>query len=138
VTRISLWSTLVGGLLVALAGCGTQASNRITLRAQGDPKLDIPNGSLQDRIEIDAGRSKALYEGDIMVGRVTLVSHKTHKQSFEYRWLWYDSDDFQSSIGGGGETWKQEWINAEDEIQVQGRATTPGCVAGRFELRYKE
>lgn len=134
------FATLISlaGLMLGMAGCGTQASNRLTLRPQGESRLDTPNGSLQDDIEIDPGRSRALYEGDILVGKVTLVSHETEKQSFEYRWLWYDSDDFTSTIGGGGETWQQQWINAEDEVQVQGRATTPGCVAGRFELRYKE
>lgn len=136
-SRFASWIAL-GAALAGLAGCGTQASNRITLRAQGNSELDIRNGSLQDDIAIREGKCKALYEGDILVGKVLLESGKRVKQSFEYRWLWYDSDDFQNPVGGGGETWKQEWINAEDEMQVLGRATTPGCVAGRFELRYKK
>ena len=129
---------ILGALLVCGAGCGTQASNRITLRAQQSPDLDVRNDSLQDDIEIVDGKSKALYEGDILSCKVTLESHETVKQSFEYRWLWYDSDDYQNSVGGGSETWVQEWIEAEDEKQMVGKANAPGMVAGRFELRYKK
>lgn len=128
----NLWCYLA---LLLLAGCATNAPNACILDAQGgDPQLVINNGGLQATCEITGGR--VLYEGDIMVGIVNLVSHVDEQRSYHMRWRWYDADNLQITTGEGQQNWRTQWVDALDAPQIQGRAPTPGAVRGEFQIRW--
>lgn len=121
----------LAGLFVILAsGCASaNTANRLQITPDGQAEITITNGSLQDEVEIVSGR--ALYEDDVLVVAVELLSHVDRKSTLEYRFSWRDADDFVLEE----DSWSELFVNGLEEKQVQGRATEPNSARATFELR---
>lgn len=121
-------------LLLSAAGCKSNAINQVTLSAVGEPETRlIVNDDLQDEVEVVRG--EVLYEGDLLVGVVTLQSHADEKMLLDYKWEWKDQDGYPKD-GNAGAPWQRVFVEAGERKQVQGRAPEPGAVQGIFNLRY--
>ncbi len=121
---------LAGLLLLLASGCASaNTANRLQITPDGQAEITITNSSLQSDVEIVSGR--ALYEDDVLVVAVELLSHVDEKATLEYRFAWRDADDFVLEE----EAWSELFVNALEEKQVQGRATEPNSARGTFELR---
>lgn len=133
--------TIASVALLALAwatsttsvGCAfPRQPNRAYVYPDATAEIDIANADLHERCEIVAGRAK--YEGDILAGVIQLQNHFKRQLHLQYKWTWYDADDFVQDAGATG-TWQNLFIDSLGEKQVNGRATAPGAVRGVFELR---
>lgn len=133
-----LVSSVLCSLLVvtALSGCKSYAANSVVVQPEMAATLNVVNGGLQAEAQLHADQAQALYEGDILVGTVTVQSHVDGRAMYEYRWQWSDADGIINEIGGTAETWDTMWINPLESKQIQGRATTPGATSGELFLRY--
>lgn len=121
---------LAGLLLLLASGCASaNTANRLQVEPNGQARITITNSSLQSDIEIVSGR--ALYEDDVLVVAVELISHMDRKATLEYRFSWRDADDFVLEE----DSWSELFVNGFEEKQVQGRATEPNSAQGTFELR---
>lgn len=126
---------MLAALLLWAPGCQSQAANVMKLNAEGgNVDIQVLNEGLQEDLELVGGR--VAYEGDILVGWVRVRNHEDEKMPFEYRWRWFDADDKEITIGGGGEAWAKKWANALEEVEVDGHATREGAVRTEFQLRY--
>jgi len=122
----------LAGLALLLAGCRSPSANRIVIPARGEPALTVVNGGLQSEAEIMEESGRSLYEGEIMLGWVRVQSHVDAKRQYEYRWRFYDAD----GVGMGDRHWTVFFINAVDEVELQGRAPRPGAEKAELLLRY--
>lgn len=121
--------------LLLLAGCRSPSANKMVINAPpGNAQIEVVNPGLQGEVEIVSGR--ALYEGEVMLGWVTVRSHVDEKRKLEYRWTFYDADGVAMSIGQGGNPWQPVWVNPLEEIQIEGRAPQPGATRAEFFVRY--
>ncbi len=121
-------------LLSALAGCAVSpAANRAIVYPERTAQIEVVNLDLHERVEIVSGR--ALYEDEILTGVVQLRSQVEEKQTLEYRWTWYDADDFQQ-VSEASDHWRTVFVDALEDKQVTGRATQPRAARGVFELRW--
>ena len=123
-------------LVAALSGCKSYAANSVVVQPERAATLRVVNGGLQNEAQLLPDESQALYEGDILVGAVSVRNNVDGRVMYEYRWKWADSDTIENEAGGGREAWKSVWINPLETVQVQGRATTPGATSGELYLRY--
>lgn len=122
--------------LAALGGAGcasTKAANRALVYPERTAEIEVLNPGLQGQVEIVSGR--ALYEDEILAGAVQLRSHEgKRKLTLEYRWSWFDGDDFEL-VTEASDHWRTIFLDPLEVEQVSGRATAPGAVRGVFELR---
>lgn len=123
-------------LVAALSGCKSYSANSVMVQPEVASSLNVVNGGLQAEAQLLPEQAHALYEGDILVGTVEVKSHVDGRTQYEYRWQWSDADGIINEVGGGGETWNALWLNPLETKQLQGRATTPGAIAGELFLRY--
>jgi len=132
VTRFaSALALVVAGLV---SGCTSYTPNRLEIPAQGTTSLKIDNSDLQDDVAIESGR--CLYEGDIMLGLVTVKNTTDDNINVQTRWKWFDSDGVEAVAGNEGR-WDLLFLKGAEEKQIQGRATRPGATKGVFEMRYQ-
>jgi hypothetical protein len=131
-TKLNVFALLV--LLVA-PGCRSYAANVVKMNAEGgNIDIQVINEGLQDDLQLVTGR--VAYEGDILVGWVTIRNQEDEKLPYEYRWRWFDADNKEIAIGGGGEAWAKKFANPLEEVEVDGHATREGAVRTEFQLRY--
>lgn len=117
------------------SGCRSYAANVMKMNAEGgNVDIQILNEGLQNDLQLASGQ--VAYEGDILVGRATIRNQEDDKIPYEYRWRWYDSDNMEIAIGGGGEAWAKKFANPLEEVEVDGHAVRPGAVRTEFQLRY--
>jgi hypothetical protein len=142
-----LFNSALCGLLLAMGalvnGCQSPSSNTVVIRSEGhsagaSSQVNIINSGLDSDMQIqdDPADTYVFYEGEILLGVVTIQSCVDAKQSYEYRWSWKDADGIQIDSGGGSNAWIAGWVNALDVKQLSGRSPRPGAVEGKFELRY--
>ncbi len=126
---LTLALTALGG-----AGCAsTKAANRALVYPERTAVIEVLNPGLQDEVEIVSGR--ALYEDELLTGVVQLRSHEEERKlTLEYRWSWFDGDDFEQ-VTEVSDHWRTIFLDPMEEEQVSARATAPGAVRGVFELR---
>lgn len=131
--NLSLFALLF--LMLVAPGCRSYAANVVKMNAEGgNVDIQVLNEGLQSDLQLASGR--VAYEGDILVGWVTIRNQEDEKIPYEYRWRWYDSDGKEIAIGGGGEAWAKKFANPLEEVEVDGHATREGAVRTEFQLRY--
>lgn len=129
----SVLSALALAAVALTTGCTSFTPNRMEIPAQGNTSLLIDNEGLQDDVVIQGGR--CLYEGDIMLGIITVKDDTDDDIDIQHRWKWYDTDGVEMVAGGEGR-WELVHLKALEEKQLQGRATRPGATKAVFEMRY--
>lgn len=128
---------MAGSIALALglgsAGCNYSA-NSITgyEKVSGGvaTSLAVSNPRLQKRIEIVSADSRRV-TNDLMEARVTLKNWSKKNRSFEYRFQWFDANDFEVS----NSAWTPSLINAREEKSLQ--ATAPSSQALTFKLQVR-
>jgi|APSaa5957512493_1039668.scaffolds.fasta_scaffold159140_2 uncharacterized protein YcfL len=125
-------AALAALLLFAAPGCRGphRAANRVEIVPEGTAEITVVNQGLQNRCTIRG--SRAIYEDDILLGVVDLVSGVDRNKIYQYRFTWRDSD----GINLEESAWDELHLKALEEHQVQGRATEPGATSGSFQVRY--
>ena len=132
-TRLA--NLLLLALVLVAPGCRSYAANVVKMNAEGgNVDIQVLNEGLQDDLQLVKG--VVAYEGDMMVGRVTIRNQEDEKIPYEYRWRWFDADNMEIAIGGGGEAWAKKFANPLEEVEVAGTATREGAVRTEFQLRY--
>lgn len=121
---------------IGLAGCTTSG-----IVAKGNPSGDpeyakhlvIHNEALADKIIIQAMHTRTSKNGSLEVSLVLANLSSTDK-SVQYRFSWYDADNFE--VEQGGQAWTPALLHGKSSINMQ--ALSPNSSATTYKLDVKE
>ena len=130
-----------GGLLVALlvstvasTGCATSGIEA-TGKPMGDPKfakhLVIHNESLAGDIIITDMNSRMT--GDLLEVDVVLTNLTSSDKSVQYRFTWYDSDNFE--VEQGSRSWTPVTLHGHAETSMKAVAPNPSVKSYKINVR---
>ena len=126
-------SMLLPGL-VLLAGCATSGLEA-TGKTEGDPKyakhLVIYNEPLAENITITDMKTRS--RGGLLEVSVTLTNLSSSDKSIQYRFSWYDRDDFE--VEQGSRTWTPVVLHGKSSINMRAVAPNPSVTTYKVNVR---
>lgn len=130
---MKLSAVLMG--LVLLAGCATSGMVA-TGKTTGDPKLAkhlvIHNETLAVNITIT--EMKTRFKGGLLEVDVELTNLSGSDQSIQYRFSWFDSDNFE--VEQGTRPWVPAVLNGNTTINMQ--AVAPNTSVKTYKVNVRE
>jgi len=132
--NILKWTVLLLGL-VLLAGCATSGIEA-TGKTTGDPKfakhLVIHNEPLANKITITDMKTR--FTGGLLEVNVTLSNLSSSDKSIQYRFSWYDDDNFE--VEKGSRSWVPVVLNGNSSVNMQ--AVAPNASVKTYKVNVRE
>lgn len=129
-----LQKTLFITLLVAgLSGCTTSGLEAIGKpNAELDQKhLVIHNDNLANTITIQAMNNRQV--GDLLEAHITLANLSSRDKNVQYRFTWFDKDDFPVSPDDTG--WTPVTLHGAATVNLKGLAPNSGVTSYKLNVR---
>jgi len=128
---------VTAGALLALlttAGCATSGIEAIGKpQSENDKKhLVIHNESLANAITIKAMRTRTV--GGHLEVNVTLANLTARDKNVQYRFSWFDADEFQ--VEGDANAWTPVTLHGAATVQL--KALAPNASATSYKLNVRE
>ena len=132
--NILKWSALFLGVAV-LAGCATSGIEA-TGKTEGDPEyakhLVINNEPLAKSITITSMKSR--FKGALLEVNVELSNLSSSDKSIQYRFSWYDGDDFE--VEQGSRSWIPVVLHGKSSTNMQ--AVAPNNSVKTYKVNVRE
>jgi len=126
-------SALLSGVLL-LAGCATSGIEA-TGKTEGDPEyakhLVIHNEPLAKAITITDMKSR--FKGGLLEVNVELSNLSSSDKSIQYRFSWYDDDNFE--VEQGSRSWIPVVLHGKSSINMQAVAPNPSVTTYKVNVR---
>jgi uncharacterized protein YcfL len=129
----------VGGLLVAvvlLAGCATTSGIEATGKPMGDPKfakhLVIHNEALAGKVIITDMLSR--FTGGLLQVNVVLTNLTSTDKDLQYRFSWFDADNFE--VEQGSRAWAPITLHGNASASLQ--AVAPNASVKSYKVNVRE
>jgi len=126
-------SALLSGV-VLLAGCATSGIEG-TGKTEGDPEyakhLVIHNEPLAKAITITDMKSR--FKGDLLEVNVVLSNLTSSDKNIQYRFAWYDGDDFE--VEQEGRSWIPVVLHGKSSTTMRAVAPNPSVKTYKVNVR---
>jgi len=126
-------SALLSGVLL-LAGCATSGIEA-TGKTEGDPEyakhLVIHNEPLAKSITITDMKSR--FKGGLLEVNVELSNLSSSDKSIQYRFSWYDGDNFE--VEQGSRSWIPVVLHGKSSLNMQAVAPNPSVTTYKVNVR---
>jgi len=126
-------SVLLSGVLL-FAGCATSGIEA-TGKTEGDPEyakhLVIHNEPLAKAITITDMKSR--FKGGLLEVNVELSNLSSSDKSIQYRFSWYDDDNFE--VEQGSRSWIPVVLHGKSSINMQAVAPNPSVTTYKVNVR---
>jgi len=123
-------------LLAAMSACSSTSGMVATHRSTGDPKfakhLEINNSALEGDVIITNMRMRRT--GDLLDVQVELTNLTSSDQNIQYKFAWYDDDNFE--VDKDGRAWTPILIHGNDKVTMG--AVAPNPRASTYKLIVRE
>lgn len=129
---------LISGVfaLAVLSACSSTSGMVATHRSTGDPKfakhLVIHNAALEGDVIITNMRMRRT--GDLLEVQVELTNETSSDQNIQYRFAWFDEDNFEVEKDSRG--WRPVVIHGNDKVTMN--AVAPNPRASTYKLIVRE
>lgn len=128
------WSLFCIGVVLVLAGCATSGIEA-TGKPMGDPEfakhLVIHNESLAGDVTITEMNSRMT--GDLLEVNVVLTNLTSTDKNIQYRFSWYDADNFE--VEQGSRSWTPVTINGHASNSMKAVAPNPSVKSYKVNVR---
>lgn len=129
------WAGIGSFLLVlSLSGCATSGMEA-TGSPMGDPEyakhLVVHNSALANKIIITEMHSRVT--NDLLEARVVLTNLTSTDKNIQYRFSWYDDDNFE--VDQGSEAWTPVTMHGKASVQMSGVAPNPSATTYKVNVR---
>ncbi|WP_133407366.1 YcfL family protein [Parashewanella tropica] len=120
-------SILLGVAFICLTmiGCASRTAG-VKLDSEGSYQID----NKRFASDITLTNNKLRQVGEQLQGAVTIVSDSSRTKSVEYRFIWFDANNFE--IEPDSETWQPLTIYGKESKQVT--SVAPNSTATKFEV----
>ncbi|QEP43711.1 DUF1425 domain-containing protein [Ectothiorhodospiraceae bacterium BW-2] len=125
------WLGVWIGLVAIVGGCATAGIEQRGGR-EGEDQLFVYNQPLADRIDLTAARWRQ--QGELLQVEVTVVNQSQFTESLQYRWQWFDSEQFV--IEGEKPSWIPLTLYGRSSQAL--RAVAPSATATQYQLYLRE
>lgn len=121
-------------VMIGLSGCATSGIEA-TGKPMGDPKyakhLEINNESLANKIIIQEMHTRTT--GGVLEVSLVLANLTSTDKMIQYRFAWYDADNFEVEQGSRG--WTPATLNGHSQINMQALAPNPTITTYKVKVR---
>ena len=122
--------------IVTTIGCSSTSGMVATHRSTGDPKfakhLEINNSALEGDVIITNMRMRRT--GDLLDVQVELTNLTGSDQNIQYKFAWYDDDNFE--VDKDSRAWTPVLIHGNDKVTMS--AVAPNPRASTYKLIVRE
>jgi len=122
--------------IVTSIGCSSTSGMVATHRSAGDPKfakhLEINNSALEGDVIITNMRMRRT--GDLLDVQVELTNLTGSDQNIQYKFAWYDDDNFE--VDKDSRAWTPVLIHGNDKVTMS--AVAPNPRASTYKLIVRE
>jgi len=118
-----------------LGACSTSGIEAIGTPDDPDVKkhLLIHNDALANKVTISNMRSRMVRNGDLLEVSLTLTNLTSRDKAVQYRFSWFDSDEFE--VEAGVEAWTPVNLHGKGSVSVNGVA--PNSAVKSYRLNVK-
>ncbi|MCF6325461.1 MAG: YcfL family protein [Gammaproteobacteria bacterium] len=122
-------------LLGLLTACSTSGIEAIGTPEDPDVKkhLLIHNDSLANQITISDMRSRTVHNGDLLEVSLTLSNLTSRDKTVQYRFSWFDGDEFE--VEAGVEGWTPVSLHGKGSVSVNGLAPNSSVKSYRLNVK---
>ncbi len=119
--------------LATLAGCATSGIEAVGRPADAEvqKRLIIHNEPLARKITITKMRTRTT--GGLLAVEATLTNLGDRDIRVQYRFSWYDADDFE--VEPAKHSWTPVTLHGRASVNIQGVAPTPSVESYRIHIR---
>jgi len=122
--------------IAVISACSSTSGMVATHRSTGDPQfakhLEINNSALEGDVIITNMRMRRT--GDLLDVQVELTNLTGSDQNIQYKFAWYDDDNFE--IDKDGRAWTPVLIHGNDKVTMS--AVAPNPRASTYKLIVRE
>jgi len=122
--------------IAAMSACSSTSGMVATHRSTGDPQfakhLEINNSALEGDVIITNMRMRRT--GDLLDVQVELTNLTGSDQNIQYKFAWYDEDNFEVEKDSGA--WTPVLIHGNDKVTMN--AVAPNSRASTYKLIVRE
>jgi uncharacterized protein YcfL len=130
---LSLWALLSGAVLLsACATSGLEATGKPGAEDKYAKHLVIHNEALARDIMITDMKSRT--RGDLLQVSVTLENLSSSDKNIQYRFSWYDADNFE--VMQGGRPWTPVVLHGNATVDMQ--AVAPSASVKTYKVNVRE
>jgi len=126
-----------GAILLAglLGACSTSGIEAIGTPDDPDVKkhLLIHNDALANKITISEMRSRTVRGGDMLQVSLTLSNLSSSDKHVQYRFSWFDSDEFEVEADADG--WTPVSLHGMGSVRIEGLAPNNSVKSFRLNVR---
>lgn len=120
--------------VLVIAGCATSGMEA-TGKPTGDPKfakhLEIHNDSLANKIFITEMHSR--FKGDLLEANVVLSNLTSSDKNIQYKFSWYDADNFE--VDPGADSWTPAIMHGRANVNMKAVAPNPSVKTFKVNVR---
>ena len=119
--------------MIGITGCSVDQAQNHTV-SKSKPNRVIVNTIPASKM-IRVASFSTRYINDILEAYVEVqnLSMKNYEQTFEYRFRWFDKDNYE--VGKNLSIWKPLFLSAHDGMKITSLAPTPEAESFKFYIR---